>query len=115
MKTRPYLLEFVHYVAEAVPSLYIPGEDPGLPVASPVFADLHGLPPLLIQVGSAEVLLSDSTRLADRAGEAGVEVSLEVWQNMPHVWQVAASILPEARQAVGKIGEYIAAHGAPPH
>lgn len=102
------------YVAQAVPSLYIPGEDPHLPLASPLFADLHGLPPLLIQVGSAEILLSDSTRLADCAGEAGVEVTLEVWQNVPHVWQAGASILPEARQAVGKIGEYIAAHGAPP-
>jgi acetyl esterase/lipase len=73
-----------------------------------LFADLRGLPPLLIQVGSAEVLLSDATCLAERARQAGVDVSLEVWPDMPHVWQIAASILPEARRAIDRIGVYIA-------
>ena len=94
-------------IAEQVPSLYLPGKDPCLPLASPLFADLYGLPPLLIQVGSDERLLSDSTRLAERARLAGVDVTLEVWPNMPHVWQIAARMLPEARQAVDKIGEFI--------
>ena len=60
------------------------------PLASPYYADLQGLPPLLVQVGTAEVLLDDSLRLADRAKEAGVDVTLEVWDDMPHVWQAFA-------------------------
>jgi acetyl esterase/lipase len=95
------------HIVEQIPSLYLSGADPCLSLASPLFADLHGLPPLLIQVGSDEVLLSDSTRFAERARLSGVEVTLEVWPNMPHVWQIAASLLPEARQAVGRIGEFM--------
>ena len=78
-----------------------------MPLASPLFADLYGLPPLLIQVGSTEVLLSDAIRFAERAEQAGVDVTLEVWPDMAHVWQFAARILPEARQAIKRIGEYI--------
>lgn len=95
------------WIAERVSSLYLPGGDPCLPLASPLFADLRGLPPLLIQVGSGERLLSDSTRFAERARQVGVNVTLEIWPNMPHVWQIAAKILPEARQAVARIGEFI--------
>jgi acetyl esterase/lipase len=95
------------HIAAQVMSQYFPGGDPCNPLVSPLFADLHGLPPLLIQVGSAEVLLSDATRFAERARQAGVEVTLEVWPDMPHVWQLAASVLPEARHAVDRIGEYI--------
>jgi acetyl esterase/lipase len=94
-------------IAEVVPSLYIPGADPCQPLASPLFADLRGLPPMLIQVGSDERLLSDSTRLAERARLAGADVTLEVWPKMPHVWQFAARVLPEARQAVDRIGEFV--------
>ncbi len=89
-------------------AVYLGGADPRSPLASPLFADLHGLPPVLIQVGSDEVLLSDSTSFAERAQAAGVEVTLEVWKNMQHVWQFAARYLPEARQAIGGIGEFIA-------
>jgi acetyl esterase/lipase len=62
---------------------------------------------LLIQVGTDEILLSDSTRLAERAQAAGVDVILEVWEGMLHVWQFAASILPEGQQAIDRIGEFI--------
>ena len=89
--------------------LYLKDASPQTPLASPVYANLHGLPPLLIQVGSEEVLLSDSQRLAESARLSGVDVTLEVWEGMQHVWHFAASFVPEARQAIEKIGEFIRA------
>ena len=80
------------------------------PLASPIHADFHGLPPMLIQVGDAEVLLDDATRVAKRAKAAGVKVELEVWDDMIHVWHVFAKILPEAQQAIDKIGKFVQAH-----
>ena len=78
--------------------------EPGL---SPLFADLAGLPPMLIQVGDQEILLSDSTRMAERAKQAGVEVELEVWDELWHVWHLFAPILPEANQAFERIGAFV--------
>lgn len=89
---------------------YLGGADPRAPLAAPLYADLRGLPPLLIQVGDAEVLLDDSTRLAGVAREAGVEVRMDVWDDMIHVWHVFAPILPEARQAIAQAGEFIRKH-----
>jgi monoterpene epsilon-lactone hydrolase len=70
------------------------------PYASPVYADLHGLPPLFIQAGSTEVLLDDSRRVAETACSAGVSVDLQIWPNMPHVWQIFTPFIPEARRAL---------------
>jgi epsilon-lactone hydrolase len=70
------------------------------PYASPVYADLQGLPPLFIQVGSTEVLLDDSRRVAENARAAGVAVQLQIWSKLPHVWQLFAPFMPEARQAL---------------
>ena len=89
-------------------ALYLAGTDPRHPYASPLYADLHGLPPLLIHVGDAEVILDDSTRLAARASEAGVDVSLEVWDEMPHVFPAFAGLLPESDQAIERIGSWLA-------
>ena len=75
--------------------------------ASPIFANLDGLPPLLIQVGSVEVLLDDSTGIAKRAKEADVPVTLEVWEQMIHVWHRYYPILQEGREANARIGEYV--------
>jgi monoterpene epsilon-lactone hydrolase len=86
---------------------YLGGADPRAPLASPLYADLKGLPPLLIQVGSDEILLSDSTELAERAKGAGVNVTLEVWEPMQHDWHFAASFVPEGRQAIARIGEFV--------
>src|SRR5262245_28553188 len=86
---------------------YLAGADPRAPYASPLYGDPTGLPPTLIQVGSDEVLLDDSVRLAARMREAGCEVELEVWPRMPHVWQVWARLMPEARQAVARIGAFV--------
>jgi monoterpene epsilon-lactone hydrolase len=90
--------------------LYLGGHDPRTPLASPLYADLHGIPPTLIQVGSAEVLLDDATRLAARAAAAGVETTLEAWPEMIHVWHTFAPILPEARDAIARIGTFVRSH-----
>jgi len=91
-------------------NMYMGNRDPRTPLASPLYADLHGLPPLLIQVGTSETLLDDSTRLAERAKAAGVDVTLEVWDDMIHVWQLFAPVLPEGQQAIERIGEFIREH-----
>ena len=90
--------------------LYLGDSDPRTPLASPLYANLRGLPPMLIQVGSGEVLLDDATRLTQRALAAGVDTTLEVWPHMIHVWQSFAPILPEARQSIECIGQFIKAH-----
>lgn len=92
--------------------LYLGDADPKNPLAAPLHADLAGLPPLLLQVGDAETLLDDSTRLAERARAAGVDVTLKVWDEMPHVWHLFAPILPEGRQAIDEIGSFFQARTA---
>ena len=79
-------------------------------LASPLFADLSGLPPLLIQVGSEEILLDDAVRLAARAEQAGVTVDYQCWEQMFHVWQLYAPMLSEARDAVAAIGDFLNQH-----
>jgi acetyl esterase/lipase len=91
---------------------YLAGQNPRSPLAAPLYADLAGLPPLLIQVGTAETLFDDSTRLAERARKAGVKVTLEPWENMIHVFQVFAPMLDEGQQAIDKIGEFVRANAA---
>jgi monoterpene epsilon-lactone hydrolase len=88
---------------------YHGAHDPKHPLVSPVHGDFRGLAPMLIQVGDAEVLLDDSTRVAKSAKAAGVEVELEVWDEMPHVWHVFAKFLPEGQQAIDKIGKFVIA------
>ncbi|HEX6031663.1 MAG TPA: alpha/beta hydrolase [Tepidiformaceae bacterium] len=83
------------------------GDDLRNPLASPLYGDLAGLPPLLIQVGTAETLLDDSTRLAGKARAAGVDVTLEEWEDMFHVWHFFAGMLPEGQQAIDRIGEFV--------
>ena len=87
---------------------YLAGADPKTPLASPLFAPLAGLPPLLIQVGTADVLLSDSERLARAASQAGVDVTLQVGEGLPHVYQLMAGT-PEAAKATGQIGKFLRA------
>jgi monoterpene epsilon-lactone hydrolase len=89
---------------------YLGDTHPHTPLAAPLHADLTGLPPLLIQVGTEEALLDDSTRLAERAKSAGVDVALEVWDGMIHVWQFFAEMLPEGQQAIDRVGEFIRKH-----
>ena len=98
------------YTAEKLQSIYLGDVDPRNPLASPLFGNLQSLPPLLIQVGSDEILLSDSISFTDRARQAGVDITVEVWPGMQHVWQYAASLLPEGRKAIERIGEFIQQH-----
>jgi acetyl esterase/lipase len=88
-------------------AMYLAGASPRSPLAAPLHADLAGLPPLLVHVGTAETLLDDSNRLAARARAAGVEVEIERWEDMIHVWHAFAPLLPEAEQAIRRIGEYV--------
>jgi monoterpene epsilon-lactone hydrolase len=88
--------------------LYMAGGDPRDPLASPLYADLSGLPPMLIQVGDAETLLDDSKRLVALLKAAGVSVEFEVWEKMIHVWQLFAPILLEGRGAIENAGAFIA-------
>lgn len=87
-----------HYVADG---------DSRLSLISPVHADLHGLPPMLVQVGSDEILLSDATRLAERARDAGVKTTLEVWGNMWHVWHFFSGQMPEGKRAMTGVGRFV--------
>ena len=77
------------------------------PLISPLFADLKGFPPTLIQVGSAETLLSDATRMAEALGAADVEVNLEIWPHMIHAWPVWNAALADGRRALVHAGEFI--------
>jgi acetyl esterase/lipase len=90
---------------------YLGGQgDPYDPLVSPLYADLAGLPPLLIQVGDRETVLDDSVTFADLARAAGVDVSLEVWDGMIHVFQMFGAELPEARQAIASIAGFLNRH-----
>jgi monoterpene epsilon-lactone hydrolase len=87
---------------------YLAGADPKTPLASPLFASPAGLPPLLVLVGTADLLLSDSERLATAAAEAGVEVNLEIGQGLPHVYPIMLGT-PEAAEATEQIGKFLQA------
>ena len=80
------------------------------PLASPLYAPMHGLPPLMIMVGTHEMLYDDSTRVADKARLAGVDVTLEVAEEMVHIWPFFAAILPEGREAIERIGAFVGKH-----
>ncbi|GAB3923381.1 alpha/beta hydrolase [Microlunatus endophyticus] len=91
--------------------LYLAGQDPSQPLASPaVFADLTGFPPILLQVGTNELLLDDSVRLAERAREAGVDVILDITADVPHVFQAWADTLDEADQAFDRAALFVSQH-----
>ena len=87
---------------------YLAGADPKTPLASPLFAPLSGLPPLLVQVGTADLLLSDSERLAAAAAQAGVDVTLQVGEGLPHVYPIMLGT-PEAAEATEQIGKFLRA------
>jgi acetyl esterase/lipase len=95
---------------EELASAYLAGHDPDDPLASPLRADLAGLPPLLIQVGSAETLLDDAVRIARRAGASDVRVTLELWPHMIHAWHLWARSLADARRALAAAGSFLRAH-----
>src|SRR3954470_19293772 len=87
--------------------LYLNGADPQAPLASPLYADFHGMPPLIIHVGGREILRDDSTRLAERIRAAGCEVVISVWPVVPHVWQIFNRIVPEGRQSLAQMADFL--------
>jgi acetyl esterase/lipase len=89
---------------------YTSGQDPALGLISPIFADLTGLPPLIIQAGTHEVLLDDAIRLARQAAIADVQVTLDITPGVPHVFQAYAAILDEAAAALDRTGQLLSAH-----
>ena len=86
---------------------YVDNHDLKNPYISPLYADLTGFPPLFIQVGTREVMLNDSTRLAELARKANLDVTLDVWEGMVHVFQLGAVFVPEARKAVENIAAFL--------
>lgn len=99
MVQRAYLIELA--------AAYLGSADPRTPLAAPLYADLRGLPPMLIQVGSAETLLDDAVRLAGAAGAADVRVRLEVWPDMIHVWHLFYQQVTAGRRALAEAGAFI--------
>ena len=91
----------------ACADLYLSGLDPHTPLASPLYADLHNLPPLLIQVGSAELFCDEAREFAQHAQAANVDVTLEVWDEMIHDWHMLHWLEPQARAAIAQIGAYV--------
>lgn len=87
--------------------------NPRNPLVSPVYGKLAGLPPILVQVGAQEMLRDDARRYVNRAQAAGSPVRLQTWEHVMHVWQIFNPELTEARDALGEIGRFLAAHGAP--
>jgi len=89
---------------------YVGGNDPFDPCLSPVHGDYNGFPPMLVYVGSTEVLLDDARRVAEKAREAGVFVEYKEWEAMPHVFPILATYLPEGKQAVKEMASFINEH-----
>ena len=94
-------------------SHYLGDADPATPYASPNVADLAGLPPLLVHVGSDEVLLDDAVGLDARARECGVDCTLEIWDDMIHVWHAFHPLLPEGRDGIRRVAGFVRSHWAP--
>jgi acetyl esterase/lipase len=98
---------FSHKQAQEAAALYLAGQAADHPLASPVFADWRGLPPLLIHAGDVEVLLDDALCLASCARAAGVDVRLAVYPDMPHVWHISYPAFPEAVWAVEEVAAFV--------
>jgi acetyl esterase/lipase len=89
---------------------YLQGHDPYDPRASPLYADLRGLPPIFMQAGDAEILLDDTRRFAAKARAAGVDVTVDIWPEMFHLFQAFSTILPEGQEAIERLGAYLREH-----
>ena len=94
--------QYLDRMAEA----YLGGADPKTPLASPLYGDPGGLPPMLMQVGTAETMYDDSRLYAEKAKTAGVDITFEPWEDMIHGWHGSAAVLPEAQEAIDSIGAF---------
>ena len=98
------------FMIEFFRNLYVQKVDFCHPLASPLYADLTGVPPLLIQVGTEEILLDDSIRLAEKAKQCGVETELKIWEKMIHVWHLFAPSLSEGQDAIAEVANFFNKH-----
>jgi len=103
-KTDPFITRETN-ILHAV--CYVGEHDPKSLLISPIFADLSGFPPMIIQVGNYEVLRSDAVRLSENASQTGVDVTLKIWDGMWHAWHMLVGRIPESRRAIDKIGTFI--------
>ena len=99
------MMEVTHLPATA--DRYLAGANARHPYASPLYGDASGLPPILLQVGSDEILRDDAVRMAERLKAAGCDAEIEVWPRMPHAWHLYARILPEGREAIARAGQFV--------
>ncbi len=88
---------------------YVGDADPTSPLISPLYGDFRGLPPMLVHASEDEVLRDDAIRVADAARDAGVDVELQLWPHVPHVWQFFAAVLPEARASLDAMTRFVRA------
>ncbi len=95
---------------QGMATTYLQGQDIRQPTASPLYADYAGFPPLLIQVGTRELLLDDATRVTQRARDAGVDVTLEKGEGLVHVWQLLGPNIPESVEAIDRVGAFVRKH-----
>jgi epsilon-lactone hydrolase len=95
------------YALDVMTQHYLAHEDKEHPLASPLFADLSNLPPILVHVGSGEILLSDSERFINKVNDSGGKAFLKVWPKMPHVFQLFSSMIPESKKSITNLGEFI--------
>ncbi len=109
-RTRAKVCLSLKGMAEVCVKYYADEHDPGDPWVSPLYGNLHGLPPLLINVGDYDTLLDDSTRFAKKAQVAGVDVTLRVGEGMIHCYPLLAPLFPEATQALDEICAFIKTH-----
>lgn len=102
--------QFLPGQLEGMADRYLGGQDPAHPFASPALADLRGFPPLAVHVGGCEALRDDSFRLARSAADAGVDVTIECWADVVHVWHAFAPVLPEATAGLERLAEWLSRH-----
>jgi monoterpene epsilon-lactone hydrolase len=107
VETRATYSPFGRSLMDRCADAYLAGTDPSAPLASPLYGDWRGAPPLLVHVGDHELLLDDGVRLAARAGAAGVDVTLRVWPEMPHVHQSLVGYAPESDEAIDDAARFI--------
>jgi len=90
--------------------IFLGEHDPRDPLVSPLFADLHGLPPMLLHASEQEILLDDSLRTAERAKQSGIEVQLKTWPVVPHIWQIMHRWIPEGRESLALVRTFLRRH-----
>jgi len=101
---------FAKSILPAAVELYLGAHDPRDPLVSPFYADLKGLPPMIFQASEDEILRDDSIRVAEHAKQAGIEVQIDTWPVVPHIWQILHAIVPEGRESLKLVTTFLRRH-----